>query len=311
MRKIKTVYSFLAFIICVLSVFCSCLHYGNNDVPAVSGTMQDQLGRAVKMPEATRRIISLAPSNTEILFALGLEDRISAVTDYCDYPPEAKSKPSVGGFSNPNLEEIIALQPDLILATSMHEQTIIPQLERRGLVVFALNPGALDEVCEAVTMVGELTERKNYARDIVKDIQNRASEVQSKVAEIKQQELPEVFYAVWHDPLMAAGKCTFQNELIATAGGVNIASGLDGYADISLEYLINADPEVIIVNTSHGSNVNETLIFLQSEPRMNASSARLHNRIYEIDGNISSRPGPRLMEGLERFVLFIHPELFD
>ncbi len=295
--------------IIVLSMACSPSSGSRNQADATRIT--DYLGRSVEVPAQTARIISLAPSNTEILFELGLTDRVVAVTDYCDYPAEAKDKPSIGGFSNPNLEEIIALQPDLILATSMHEQTIISQLEKHGLTVFALDPKTLEEVCEAITIVGVLTGKEKDARAIVGDIQKRREAVQSVIAPLAQQDIPAVFYAVWHDPLMGAGSDTLQDVLINLAGGDNIASGLNEYADISLEYIVDADPEVIIANNSHGSNVNETYNFLLGEPRLESVAARIHNRIYEIDGNLSSRPGPRLVEGLELFAGFIHPELFD
>lgn len=311
MRKIKVYYILLAGIMSVMLLIAACSPASEEESLVVSGKMTDQLGRSIVIPDGPERIISLAPSNTEILFSLGLDEKVAAVTDYCDFPVEAQQKPSIGGFSNPNLEEIIALQPELVLATSMHEQSLIPQLEQRGLTVFALNPKTMEEVCDAITMVGEITGRKEESREVVRDIEQRVENVQAMIKALQPGESPTVFYAVWHDPLMAAGSNTLQDVLITMAGGINIASKLDEYADISLEYLIEADPEVIIVNTSHGSNVNETLGFLQTEPRLENTSARLNGHIYEIDGNLSSRPGPRLVDGLEIFTKYIHPELFE
>ena len=280
------------------------------EVPSSTGEVTDQLGRTVQLDGIPQRIISLAPSNTEILFALGLADRVVAVTDYCDYPSEAKEKPSIGGFSTPNIEELVALSPDLILATSIHEKRIIPQLEGKGMTVFALNPKTLDEVLEAISLVGEITGEEEEASGLVAEMQNRIKAVTAKGDGLPENERPRVFYIVWHDPLMAAGSGTLQDDLIEKAGGINIARDLAGYADISLEAFIAANPQVMIAGGGHGSGEDLTFQFAKTEPRLGNTAARQNNRVYMIDGNLASRPGPRIVEGLEKFAEFIHPELF-
>ena len=270
----------------------------------------DQLGRVVKLEGIPQRIISLAPSNTEILFSLGLVDKIVAVTDYCDYPPEAKEKPSIGGFSTPNIEELVALSPDLILATSIHEKRIIPQLEGKGMTVFALNPKTLDEVLEAITLAGKVTGEEEKASGLVAEMENRIKAVTGKAAGLPENERPRVLYIVWHDPLMAAGSETLQDDLIEKAGGINIARDFSGYADISLEAFIAANPEVMIAGGGHGSGEDLTFQFAKTELRLKNTDARQNNRVYMIDGNLTSRPGLRIVDGLEKFAEFIHPELF-
>ena len=270
----------------------------------------DHLGRVVKLGRIPQRIVSLAPSNTEILFALGLADKVVAVTDYCDYPPEAKEKPSIGGFSTPNIEELVALSPDLILATSIHEKRIIPQLEGKGMAVFALNPKTLDEVLEAINLVGEITGREEEASGLVAEMQHRIKAVTDKADGMPENERPRVFYIVWHDSLMTAGSGTLQDDLIEKTGGINIARDLAGYAIISLEVAIAANPEVMIAGGGHGSGEDLTFQFAKAEPRLKDIDARQNNRVYMVDSDLSSRPGPRIVDGLEKFAEFIHPELF-
>ncbi len=270
----------------------------------------DQLGRTVKLDKIPQRIISLAPGNTEILYTLGLADKLVAVTNYCDYPLEAKEKPSIGGFSTPNLEEIVNHSPDLVLATSIHESEIIPSLENRGITVFALDAKTLDEVLAAITLVGKITAQEKEATQIITEMQTRIKAVTDKTEKLLQEQQPRVFYVVWHDPLMTAGLETTHDELISKAGGLNIASALSGYANIDLEVIIEANPEVMIASTTSGSSEDQIFQFLKNEPRLKDTDASKNDRIYLTDGNLVSRDGPRLVDGLELFAKIIHPELF-
>jgi iron complex transport system substrate-binding protein len=271
----------------------------------------DQLGRTVTIEEPPQRIISLAPSNSEILFALGLADRVVAITDYCNYPTEAEAKPTIGGFSTPNMEAVVALSPDLVLAASIHETKIIPQLEDRGLNVLALNPKTIDDVLEAVLLTGKVTGVAENAAELVASMQQRIKAVTERTAGLAPEQRPRVLYIVWHDPLMTAGSGTLQDELIETAGGINIARELTDYADVSLEAVIAANPGVIIAGAGHGSGADQTFQYAQAEPRLRDTEARRRDRIYAVDADLTSRPGPRIVEGLEAFARFIHPELFN
>jgi iron complex transport system substrate-binding protein len=271
----------------------------------------DQLGRTVVLDEPPQRIVSLAPSNSEILFALGLADRVVAVTDYCNYPPEAEAKPTIGGFSTPNIEEIVALSPDLVLATSRHEGKIIPQLEGKGVTVFALNPTTLDEVLEAILVTGEIAGVTEKASELVAGMQQRIEAITGKTVGLSPEQRPRTFYVLWHDPLKTAGSGTLQDELIQKAGGINIARELADYANISLEVVVKENPEVIIAGAGHGSGEDQTFQYAKAEPRLRDTDARRNNRIYAIDADLPSRQGPRIVEGLEMFARFIHPELFN
>jgi iron complex transport system substrate-binding protein len=271
----------------------------------------DQLGRTVTLKTThPQRIVSLAPSHTETVYALGLADRLVAVTDYCNYPPEAKEKPSIGGFSTPNIEEVVAMDPDLVLATVIHEAEIIPQLEAKGLTVVAVDPTTIDEVIESMTLIGKVTGTEAAAAGLVSEMRARVKAVTDKAGGLAQANKPRVLYIVWHDPLMAAGTGTLHDELLRTAGGVNVASDLESYATISLETVIAANPQVIIAGFGMGTGEDLPLQFTRTEDRLKNTDARLNNRIYGIDTDLVGRPGPRIVEALEQFAKFIHPELF-
>jgi len=293
----------------ILSLFVACAVPAEKAAPSPI-EITDQLGRTVKLEQAPERIVSLAPSNTEILFALGLGDKVVGVSDYCNYPPEVQEKPSIGGFSTPNIEKLVSLSPDLILATSIHEKRIIPVLEEKGMTVFALNPKTLDEVLESITLVGGITGEDEEASRLVAGMRDRIKAVTDKTESLSQEQKTRSFYVVWHEPLMTSGSGTLQDGLIAKAGGVNIARDLVGYAGISLEAMIQANPEVIIAGAGHGSGEVLPLEYVKTEPRLRNVDARINNRVYAIDADLASRGGPRIVDALEQFAELIHPELF-
>jgi len=281
---------------------------GKADLPI---EVMDQAGRLVKVSEMPEKIISLAPSNTEILYALGLEDKLVGVTEYCDYPEIAKQKPQIGGFSTVDIEKVVDIEPDLILATNIHKDEIIPQLERLGLTVAVLNPRTVDEVLEAINLVGQLTGKAEEASRLTTEMQNRIQAVTDKTAGIPEAQRPRVFYILWHDPLMTVGSETRIHEIMEKAGGINIAQDLtDEYPKISLEATIMANPQVIIAGSGHGSSQDMPFSYALTEPRLAEVAARQNNRVYEIDADLTSRPGPRIIDGLEKLAGFIHPELF-
>jgi iron complex transport system substrate-binding protein len=276
--------------------------------PLASIKITDQLGRTVTLKTSSpQKIISLAPSNTEILFALGLGDRIVGVTDFCNYPPEAATKPSIGNYNSPNIEEIIAKEPDLVLATEVHETTIA-QLESRGITVVALSPKTIDEVIDSITMVGKITGQEKEAASLVADMQKRIKAVTDKTSKLSESQKPRVFYIFWQDPIWTAGGGTFEDALIKMAGGINIAHDLNGYVAISLETVINDNPQVIIAGIGMGTGEDLPLQFVQTESRLQDVDARKNERIYGTNMDIVGRPGPRIVDALEEFLKLIHPE---
>ena len=264
----------------------------------------DDLGRLVAINGTPQRIISLAPSNTEILFALGLGDKVVGVTDYCDYPPEALNKTKVGGYVNPDIEKIVALNPDLILVAYGTPMNVINTMVGLGLTVYGIKTTDLDDLLNDIRRVGEITEKAVEAQALTSEMENRIQAVTNQTEALEQR--PRVFYIVWGgegSALWTAGSGTFIDELIEKAGGVNICQNITGYAEISLENVLASDPEIIITSElSYGWAINAT--------ELASTNASQSGRIYTCDDNLVQRPGPRLVEGLEWFAHFIHPEIF-
>jgi len=275
------------------------------------GNIVDGLGRQVTINAVPQRIVSLAPSNTEILFALGLGDKVVGVTEYCNYPEAAKTKPKVGGFSTVDIEKVVSLRPDLVLATQIHSKTIIPALEKLGLTVVALTPSSLTGVLDSITLVGKITGQDKQASELIKDLSTRIKAIADKTQKLSPAQRPRVFYVTWHDPLWTAGTGTLSNDVISQAGGQNIASDISGDKTIDLETVINRDPEVIIVSVGMGAGEDLPWQYIKSESRLKNTQALLTDRVYKIDGDLIHRPGPRIVEALEQMAQFIHPELFE
>jgi iron complex transport system substrate-binding protein len=262
----------------------------------------DDLGRLVAINGTPQRIVSLAPSNTEILFALGLGDKVVGVTDWCDYPPEALDKEKVGSFDTPDTEKIVALTPDLILVAYGTTMDVINSLIESGLTVFGIKTTDLDDVLNDIRTVGNITGKKAEANALTSEMESRIQAVTDETSELEER--PRVFYIVWHDPLWTAGSETFIHELIEKGGGVNICQNITGYTTISIEEVVARNPEVII--TSEWS-----FEWAQNVTSLNSTDARQNGRIYQGDDDLVQRPGPRLVDGLEWFAYFIHPEIFE
>jgi iron complex transport system substrate-binding protein len=269
------------------------------------------LGRKVTIDKIPKRIVSLAPSNTEVLFALGLDDRIVGVTEYCNYPEAAKTKAKVGGFSTVDIEKVVSLEPDLVLATHIHAKTVIPALEKLGLTVAALTPSSLDEVLSSITLVGEVTGQDEQASQLVNNLRTRIENVTDKTRHLSTVQRPRVLYITWHDPLMTAGAGTLADSVIANAGGENIAHDISGDKTIALETVIYRNPQVIIASVGMGAGEDLPWQYVRTEPRLKSTQALLNGRVYKIDGDLIHRPGPRIVEALEQMAQFIHPELFE
>jgi iron complex transport system substrate-binding protein len=263
----------------------------------------DDLGRPVAINGTPQRIISLAPSNTEILFALGLGDKVVGVTMYCDYPPEAQDKEKVGDYYGPDIEKIIALQPDLILATDFHRFELIPALEEQGFTVFAVAPQTLDDVLESIQKIGQITGKEAEALELVNEMESKIEETEELTQGLGER--PRVFYVTWHDPIWTVGRNTWIDDLISIAGGNNTFSQyFESGAMVEIEWVILLNPEIIITSEwSYDWAINAT--------ELASTNASKMGRIYTFDDDLIQRPGPRLVESLEWLAHFIHPEIFE
>ncbi|MBE9474784.1 MAG: cobalamin-binding protein, partial [Chloroflexi bacterium] len=270
----------------------------------------DGLDREVTLVEPAQKVVSLAPSNTEILFAIGAGEQVIGRDEFSDYPSQAADLPSIGGgFGDYNLEAIVDLAPDLILAAEINTPEQVKALEDLGLTVFLLsNPISLDEMYENLFTVAELTAHMSEAEDLVDTLRSRVSKVESDIESAEDQ--PTVFYELdATDPSApwTAGSNTFIDTLITMAGGENIASDMEGqYLQISIEALLIRDPQVILLGDAAYGITPESLL---DRTGWSNISAVVNDRIYTFDDNLVSRPGPRLVDGLEQLASLLHPEL--
>ena len=260
-----------------------------------------------KLPQ---RIISLAPSNTEILFALGLGDKVVGVTQYCDYPEEAKSKPRVAGYSTPALEKVVSLEPDLILAEAIHEKTVLPALEKQELTVIVTSAKSINTVLEDITLVGQIMGRSKAAARLVDDLSDRIEAVANKTKDLAPTERLRVLHVIWHDPIWTMGSETFVDDMIQKAGGVNIfADEFKKSRVVSMEAVVDRNPQVILVS---GMGTTQNLIYnsIKGDSRLSGVDAVVNGHVYQIDGDLVERSGPRIVDGLELVAKLIHPEIF-
>jgi len=285
---------------------------GGPATPALSqNDFTDQAGRVVHLDALPQRIVSLAPSNTEILFALGLNDKIVGVTDYCDYPPEALTKTKIGGYWTPDIESIVSLNPDLVVAQALHEAEIIPQLEKFGIRTIVLEPLTVDDVLGAITLVGNMTGKTKEASSLVKAMQSRINRVTNKTKDLPDSGKPAVFYLTWHDPLITVGSKNLGDDLIVKAGGKNMFHDQEGAPIVSLEDVVQANPDVIIAGIGMGDGADAPLLFVLDESRLSGTKARVNESVYSVSIDLAGRPGPRIVDALEDFLAAIHPELRD
>ncbi len=257
-----------------------------------AATFTDDLGRKVELAKNPERIISLAPSITETLFYLGLGDKIVGVTDFCNYPPEAKRKTSVGWIISPNVEKIISLKPDLVLATAEgNRPEIVSTLERVKINVYVMSPHSIEDILKGIKDVGELTGQAGTAKVKIAELKQRIYAVKKRGEGAKKA---RVLYLISTEPLITAGPGSFLHNVIETVGGENIiSSSSNRYPQITMEEIVLRDPEVIIVPPDLLENVRSW------KNRWGGISAIENNRIYSIDPDIISRPGPRIVDGLE------------
>jgi iron complex transport system substrate-binding protein len=275
--------------------------------PATALTVTDQTGRQVTLPAAPARIISLVPSVTEILYSIGAQARLVGVTDFCDYPPEARRKPHVGGMLAPSLEGMVSLKPDLVVATSAgNRQETFDQLDRLRIPVYVVNPITVADVLDLVGRLGRLADRGEAADRTVAALRER---VRAVTARLDGRPRPRVLYVLWPDPLIVPGRGSLVSELIALAGGESVtADGGEGYPRYSLEAALARNPDIIVL-ASHGSE--RTPLSRDKWERFRQVPAIAAGRLYTIDGNLTHRYGPRIVDGLERLARLIHPEAFD
>lgn len=278
-------------------------------VAAFGRPVVDQAGRTVQLPAAITRLVSLAPSITEVVFSLGRQGLLKGATQYSDDPPAARLIPRVGSYVRLDVEKIVALKPDLCLAIKdgnpFHTVT---KIESLGIPVYVVDPKSLAGIMEMIIGLGDVLGAEERAAGITSGMQARIDQVRDKLA--GKVERPRVFFQIDAEPIVSAGRNTFIDELITTAGGLNLAAGagVGAYPKFSWEDVLVLQPEVaIIASMAGGFSVDSLKTGWQRWPQLPAVKNR---RVHVVAAGLVDRPTPRLIDGLEAFAKIIHPELF-
>jgi len=267
----------------------------------------DEMGRNVRVPQAPKKIISLAPSITEILFALGLNKEIAGVTDFCDYPEAASKKPRIGGFINPGIEKIVSTRPDLIIGIrDGNRMETIHRLSDLGLPVYIVDPKGFDGVITSLQKIGEIVGRQEDSRKIIAEMMTRKQKIISLTRSLPR---PKVFFQIGYFPMITVGKGALANELIRLAGGRSISEDESvEYPPFNFEIVVQKAPEIIILSSMESKRDYSS--FIEMWQKWKSIPAVRMNAIHVVDSSIVDRPTPRIVEGLDALVRIIHPELF-
>lgn len=263
---------------------------------------------------AASRIVSLSPSCTEIIFAIGADDALVGVTAFCDYPPEAAKKTKVGGFSGKSvsIESIVALKPDLVLLEGQMHQRLMDLLEKAGVRCRAVNAVHLADAYGIIREIGALTGFESTAAKTADRLRARIAAVETRLKQKKRWSIqrPNAFWIVWDDPLMTVGGTTFISEAIYAAGGKNIFADLtEQYPSISFESVLTRNPDWILTGADHGENT--VLQSLKNRQGWGALSAVKNGKLAAVDADSINRIGPRLASAIEALARVFHPDAFE
>ncbi|MGZ3534810.1 MAG: ABC transporter substrate-binding protein [Thermodesulfobacteriota bacterium] len=269
--------------------------------------LNDETGRKVKIPCPAKRIISLAPSITEILFALGLNEEIIAITNFCDYPKAVLGKPRIGGFVNPDTEKIVSLKPDLIIGIrDGNRMDTVDRLNDFGFPVYLIDPKGFDGVMGTIKNIGEVVGREQESRRLIKELIDKRENMITLTRSLSK---PRVFFQVGDVPLITVGKGTLGDDLIRLAGGRSISENeLVSYPSYSIETILAMAPEMIIISSMETKK--DHMYLVKKWQNWKSIPAVKMNAIHVIDSNLVDRPTPRIAEGLDALVRIIHPEAF-
>lgn len=286
------------------AVFCAAVE---------AAVVPDMLGRPVAIPDGPLRLVSLAPSVTETVYALGRGEWLVGVTAICDYPAPVRTLPNVGGIAAPNLEQIVQLRPDVVFATAEgNSRDLLDQLERLGLATFALRPDSYEGVVASLLAVGRALRAERAAQGVVEGIERDVRRVREQVAGLPRS---RVLYLIWTDPLIAAGAGTYLHDLLELAGGRNIAWERTGsYPRLNWEQVVARGPEVILLADHREDSERDATGSGTMPPAWKtwqAVPAIRAGRVLAVPSNTILRPGPRIGEGLARLARAIHPAAFD
>ena len=300
-KAVRLCASFCLLVISFSAVLVSCVR--QEAAVQESAVVTDALGRKHVLGESPQRIISLVPAVTEILFAIGAGEKVAGVTAYCDYPPEALARPSVGGFSGAtiSMEQIRALKPDLVLLSADMHVRVVSLLDALGIPSFALEPLNFGEVYETIALIGKLSGCGEKAEEVISEMKRKISGVGERVG---RREPIDVFWVLSDDPLITAGGETFVSEAISLAGGVNIFGDLkERWPSVSFEQVLLRNPLWIFF----GDDLGDSALFLKKNPLWQKIPAVMEGRFAAVNAGLLYRYGPRLADGVIAISEKLHP----
>ncbi|HKZ51987.1 MAG TPA: cobalamin-binding protein [Candidatus Acidoferrales bacterium] len=268
-------------------------------------TVVDQTGRVLRLPTRIERVVSLAPSLTEIVYALGLEGRLVGVTNLCDFPPAARAKPKVGDVLNPSLEGIIELRPDVVLGTTAgNRRETVEALERAGIPLYGVEARTVEEILASIQDVAELLGVPEAGEALAKQMRTRLAVL---AARLQQTQRPRVLFVLWLEPLLTVGSDTFLNDVLSRAGAESVTANLhQDWPRLSLEFVIERDPDYLVLPRTFG--LEAALARLAEGPPWGQVRAVEERRIVWLEDAVL-RPGPRIVEAIEELARALHPEI--
>lgn len=279
-----------------------------NSTPAAAGrVITDEVGRRVTVPAEVRRVITLAPNLTETIYALGLEDRLAGDTNYCDTPPAAKTKPHVGETVNPSLEAIVALHPDLVLATtSINRIETVESLARLGIPVYSTDPQTVWGMIDSTARIAELMGAATQGAEFATRLKQRLGELHSRLSDLPAT---HVLFVVWSDPLITIGQKTFIADALRWAGAESVIVSEQSWPQVSLEEVFRLQPDYIVLAGNHAETDSSEANDLRSRPVWKELRAVKAGHIVDLGEEIS-RPSPGMIDAIDRLAHELHPEAF-
>ena len=267
----------------------------------------DETGRSVRIPQPVRRIVSLAPSLTETIYALGLQDRLVGDTEYCDYPPDAKKKTKVGGGIDPSLEVIASLHPDLVLVTkSFNRLETMQSLDRLGISSYATDPHTVADIISSVKTLAVVLGVPEVGVSVAEEMQHRLADLQQRIGSLPPK---RVLFVVWTQPLISTGKDTFLADALRHAGAVSIIDSSQGWPQVNLEEVARLQPDFLVFAESHSGDASREMAKLATLPGWKIVRA-VRNHRYAVISDAVNRPAPRIVSAIEDLARQLHPKAF-
>lgn len=266
----------------------------------------DETGRTVRVPQPVNRIVSLAPSLTETVYALGLQDLLVGDTTYCDYPPDAQKKAKVGDTINPSLEQISILHPDLVLVTSINGFRTLHALEGLGIPSYTTDPHTVDEIMSSSKKLADVLGAPEAGASVAEDMKRRLADLQHRLGAAPAK---RVLFVVWHQPLISVGKHTFIADALRLAGAVSIVDSEQDWPHVSLEEVARLQPDFLVFAASHSDSASPTVDALAKLPGWNIVDA-VNNHHVAVISDAVNRPAPRIVSAIEDLARQLHPDAF-